>query len=1775
MNSGMRRPHPIPRADGGYALVTVLLVLLSLLVLCTPFLWTASHTDRTSARLVSDATTRIALDTGARHARYRLGLSHPALDATRFYDTAEELAPRGGEAAHLLDAAATDGVMWGHTVEDLSGRVDLNSAPPQLLANLLGQGGYLTKPLGANERELELGGARDLRPTGLLWIDGELIHYAASDGKRLEGLTRGLLGVQGPCGPRVASSHGAGEPIMGYDGWGLALWRISRGMTDARGLSIGDVVAEVAGFIPAALAGGGAAAGDPDVEALLRDRVLADMTAALERTTTLHGGVAAGRRWQNPVRLLNDVIGGVDCRLILADGRWVNAGTTVMVRQGATSELALVRSAGGGAAILTEPLAGNYDGGRAEVLVLARRPVNVNTASPDVLRALFENLKLRGVNERITRSEAEELAARVVLARPFEGFQDLLERLLLPAAGIASYGVTQPVVEAATDERREAALEAMFAARAEAAALYGPPFLTVEDAQAVYKNAVCATDVALDFATAPLAFTSRDTYALELRAAVNAASGVQRLAGQRRQLEWIAPQTDLLRLWTYQEDFDEALRLSRAAPGWGTGPEPTTLHDTDFGSTPPPRARVNFRVGEVSVEDEGSFAFARGVFASREEGGFAKPWHVRLDEEGPRAGRVVHFDLDDTALEGHDLSEEPWTASAASQDLLEDGLLKPFDVSFWIQPQGVTTGRLLDLAGNSPDGDRVTLFVEEESNDLVLRAIDGPGDHPDTAFEEFGEVRLELGDDGALPADVWSHVEASVRGTRPDQLLLRVDGYARARTPGLTRLVSPLGPDDVLIQVDSTEGFPPVGPVRIGDEVLEVTVVDEDTLRAEFTDTGALAGFGGRLARELTAPQEDGTYLSEGLFKNTSFEAGTPVQVYGYSAPIVSNVPAGGLTLRQDVGAFTAGRVVGLEGESNPKGDLLSAEIEMTLVGGGFATGELQFGRGIDTADTEATGLILEPVDGGVSSGELMSAFNADGGYAAVMQRYWLATFADDNIEDPDLLELQGTNTPLGGLEIVRYSGVNGNVLQIPPGGYGVDAAELQRLGDGPVDFLGPIGGNRAFVIEWILELSAPGVVGIGYDQLSDTFNGSVEWQTIVVPISLGVTGSVTSLLEPTADRSEFVQITEVGEEAGATEWVRYDEVVPFGNGFELVRDAPQGLFELFSMATNQIDVVEQRLGGELGGVGGGPSPPPSMALPPGAPPPPARAVPPPAAGASSAAQIGVGPYWAPEAGGNEAPEVEGGLAYTAAVRSAYQFRGVLGTWSHPHTTGADIVPVFRVFDRRSVPGEVDALQHVQPSWGWPGAGDAVFLVDEDPQDIGSPGVVQRAVRPTGYLQHNWEPGPQLTVAAEPAETRGDTGFVVGAIHVALREPLGVFGAPSGGFGPGSDPLQADALDARTVSRLVKFPSGELPRAVTDLVLGGDVAQAEAPMPALVDEFFRRPTAVHAGGGQRGASYILEGALSAQDDALTLSTERLRTPRGDVPASSIFGDGSGFDSDAGLLRIGSELIAYTDLSSAGSLILSVDGLGRGLLGTEAQAHAPGEAVHFLDHVTVTNLQSGLDADDGLLVVDDTSGFPREGTVLVGSELIHHTGKRDGLEMPARSEEPGAQDGKGPGLFRGRFGTEAQTHPNSAPVIHFQTRYWDRYARRADAPELHYFGFELPQPDAWVRSILVDHTDPALGGVRVGLLVRTDPSAPWDGEPGETPGLELRWLDELVGRPAPVAAQSSQTEWRLFLEYDQGAFDPLGGTHAWKGVPSIEQVAVDYIAPGRVFERSDG
>jgi hypothetical protein len=1702
----------------------------------------ARNADRASAELSDRTQARIALDAAARHARLMLGESHAGLDRTPYFDAEEEVEVDNRFPEGFLDPNDPRGLMWDLESRDVAGKIDLNSAPPQVFANLMGTTTRFVRAVQAEEKELPTASTTGFDPAGVVWVGGELIRYGKLEGGAMQEPVRGLLGPPsggewhgGPCPP---STHDAGAPVIDQRAFAPALWRAASADGELRAFDSRQRLREAGSFAIAAALSGPAApdapapAGKPEPDAAAAARATAppglgdEALLPIFQNGSVHGGVRGGPVWQHPMRLASQVEGGRDGILRLDLPRWVNPGSTVQVRDAKSTELALVQEVRrSGEVVLDRILVNDYEPWSTVVSVLARRPVNLNTAGPKVLEAVFANLQVAGRNARITRDEAQKLAQLVVESRPFTGFEDFLRRIVLPAAGLERLPGDAPVVPA---------MLSGMAATSGGAAQTGGGFVDPDDALALYMNGLNANDAGLLYSTMPFAFTTRDVYDLDLRATASAPSGVERFSIVREETDLVVPQRELLALWARQEDFDDACRLDLDAPWWMTGPSATSRWDS--GAAPPSRlwAHLGTAEGQVflpGVTDPTAFQgresppSAEHVFASREETGWIHLWPSRTWESWARLkGRVMHFDHETRDPEGRYLPDEVVSRSTDDAQIGWTGtspLLRPMALSLWVKPRLIADSTLFDVGGTSHDLDRISLLLE--GPDLVLRVRSGGGDHRDTAFQEFGEARLSIaagnGSPG-LPVDTWSHVEFDVRGDRPDQIHMLVNGLAHGvRKPGMTRLASAIAQGDGSIPGRVGRGLP--AAVHGADrERAHGGHGRERPARGRAAGDGRDGGFGGRIAREefhtlshhspATAPTTD---VPEHLGQiTTAHPAGTTVELYGYSLPVLTGVPTGKAETPDALIPFRAARLDGVVGGQTPQGDVVAIQ---NLTNPFLAVG----GLGLGGASSQATGLVLVSADtqkdqpNAVQAAQYMPAFNKSGGYAALMQIPW--SYGDPtNNKTAD-------GSKVGGVEVIRYSGWDGTTLMIAARGDQIP--ELQNLGTMTGNQGDYFSGRRAFVANW----------------QGTTFGGLDAYpllpvQTYVIPISLSVPGaSGVDYLAAHAGNSAFAQLTHKTD-AENTEWVRYDW---FEAGYrQLVRDDPNGLIRALEAA--MLGVVPHA----------DPPPPPAPnAAPPPPPPPPAPAPPASQAGAS---------VWDPRIGKGENDD----YPLSEAIETALQFRGVFGTFSHAHAARTRILPVF-------------AVNLGGPDEGRPGRLDAAYLLDASPAGLGWPVIVHRAHTPgrkygiTGWTQNTSQmPSPPTRVAiAPPGDQFEQDSFLTGRIYVALQEPSVQPLVP--------DPAPAN-LDARLRTRLVCFPSGERPRVVGRTTIGGgfDGGASGAIPSAIVDEVvfgdaqFGRgspgdPDAV------AGASLVLENPLDAAGLQAKVLPKTVRLPHGSFAANYEFLTET--PDDAGLMQIGDEIVCYDSRMTLDGTIAIAPG-GRGLLGTTAQNHDATEPVLFLEQHVVSFLAGAVSATDAMLPLANLDGFPSEGTVLVGSELIHYTRLRQGaLEMPRSSSEPGAMDEKGAGLFRGRFGTTAAAHAMGEPVILFPFRYWDRWQERADAPELAYFGLSIDQPAAFWGSCFFAKEDASAS--RIGVLQRSDPAAAWDADPEKEPRLAVLMQGDVEGRAIPIGHQSDRIEWRIFVQYAPGAFDLATGLpHGWKETPRLSHFGAFYFGPGMVL-----
>ncbi|MGH7151923.1 MAG: hypothetical protein ACREIU_14550, partial [Planctomycetota bacterium] len=413
-------------------------------------------------------------------------------------------------------------------------------------------------------------------------------------------------------------------------------------------------------------------------------------------------------------------------------------------------------------------------------------------------------------------------------------------------------------------------------------------------------------------------------------------------------------------------------------------------------------------------------------------------------------------------------------------------------------------------------------------------------------------------------------------------------------------------------------------------------------------------------------------------------------------------------------------------------------------------------------------------------------------------------------------------------------------------------------------------------------------------------------------------------------------------------------------------------------------------------------------------------------------------------------------------------------------------------------------------------------------------------------------------------------------------EVLVAFKEQAGSIYTNTTGLQGNAIyESRNFTRLLKSPSGELPTTAVRFAAGGAFDGSGGTLNGIVDE-----VAFTTGTAPGGLNYdplslgrfVLTntGGLTESDGQLFLNTNAAIFPHG------IYGfpnNGNPMDNlppDGGVLKIDEELILYQVANAGtGSVDLEVGANGRAVLGSEKSHHAQNAPVVFLDHWVATRLASSVNASVANLPLVDPEGFPPEGTARIEDEIVHYTRIRaDGLEMPRRSEEPGAGDEKGDGVFRGRFGTPPSGHPGNAVVLLWPFRFWDRYRERADAPELSFYQVTQRAEDALWRGMLWEEEIP-MPGIDVVALARVDEAVPWDADPEKERDLRRFEDPKEKGLPVRIDRRGSRLEVRFFAEYLSGAFDPLlGMADGWKSAPRIRTIVLDYLAPERLLRREE-
>ncbi len=1767
------RPARRSADEHGIALIAVLLALAVLLAMAGPFVLSMGRGDQAARAALDEvhvdwgsASARDVLLQQAAQGSYSYDLT-PAADGRDEYPNSLELP----ESLQDVGSVGFGNTLLQGEVEDLSRRVDLDTATPLTLANLLGLSLRTTEEVESGGSEIPVDGSTEGFPVpGYLLIGREVIRYEDATGTAFTGLTRGAFAELGFLPASVLRDYiiAADSLVLDFRCVLAVLHPHTVDGNPGTRKPYGSV-REIRGY-----------------EAFGFPGFTDDEMGILERYCAVGMLRENSARWGRAERvfeILDDAVVAAPRILMVRSAAGMGAGRIVRIRSldGRQQEYALVADTvnlGNRGAInltnkefisLMQPLQLQFDPIDTVVEPLVGVPVNVNTADPRVLTALFANLRaqtngavrdgqtvdrppylsprraadlaeqlrlLRGDVDALPMEDAgaynDEGAGGIDLTpRPFEGWEDFAGRFV-------------PLLAARTESRAQRDLIRR---------IYG------------VLQVGCADNV--DMGTAPICFHSSPLVAYRASAVRLMASGVEAARMERSGTALALPGEALIWGAATQEMIEEFVRIDRHSPWWQTGPINTSaILPNRAGTVPAMRTEAHllatlfpdFGFGRARFPDKSGndgwlrpqpsstpFGYPDNVY---QHDAFSFAWHPEgraLDQEG--VYRILN--TGERGTPGAQPSANRDHSRIAFPLTTVGGLTARHATSFWFRLDDTGPQVLYDLSDPNaafPDRNRIRLEIREASLFFEVMAEAGVDPQPSqstTAVQRsVGTWKLALSDFNLQP-QLWYHASISAHGDRPGQMSLHIDGVPRLEPELKTYLSSAIPvyqPDTGAatflldreryrpIQVESTQGFPQQGVLRVGLELFEYSRKDDSTFYCAYDSS-----MGGRSARMFfnewnvgipTDANRDQLQELRDLLDPTSpavapdHPVGTGVELYGYSVPVYpqSTLQLGGAQLADSLGAFAGARVAN------------NADARPINVTAGQVSRNL--GRGIDNSWTGNLEL-ADPVSAlnfppPPASDQILSAFPASGGYAMIVQRRM--PFRTRDPRGGAGGGQIGSWVYVGGVEVIRYAARTGTQLT------GVQRnvtlpVNIPDDTDGNFDFTQP----KIFVTDWSPEFDRQGV----------SANSLPLHYPYVVPISIPVSG----LVNADSDYVQWVQVRPNGTDDAETEWVRYNAVL---DSRHLTRIDSRAFRAAVGVVT---------LGNPSRGI----------------------TVPDDLGGANPIFDQQTEPWGAPFNDGvrriGYVDPVEVQFPFAHAMRVALKFRGddfadflemgrgirqgisaPLGkTSSHAQPAGTPVLPVQRFEYDRGAYG-LSAPR--------PGRLDRIALVQGSRRQSGqTPGVEWHTV--------NWAVGIPRSDNIDPDDTTGNSGnegreligqwpFYLVAFQDQVTMPLIGEAAPSR-----SD---ANLTDVRLLDRMVKFPSGELPAVDADnAFVGGSAANDGVPMRGLIDEVavmarmaFPRP---------------LDQQLNESANEFYVRPNVIMTPAGLMEGGRprqlrSYGNFDQFAATGGMLQIDEELIAYQNYDVSTGRV-SVAQNGRGMLGTLPRGHDEGAVVHFLEQTPTAILSAGLSQNDHEVQVNDLGGLPgAEGTVLVGQELLHYTFTRGRttLAMP-RWHDPENEGRARVGLFRGRFGTVPGSLTGGSPVVWMPFRYWDRFHERAEDPALAHVQLTLDHGPAWFASFGWEENAPE-ATVDLQCMVRLDERARFDEDPEQNPWLWRFDDGQPGGQQNRIQAHGRRFEARFQHVYSPGAFSAQTWmAQGWKQAPTIRTYLLDYEGETRILQ----
>lgn len=847
--------------ERGVALIMVIVVVVMLVLIAIPFAMSMRRSLKGSTAYLNQVEARFAARAGIAEATASLYRLHPGYEAsplglenggTPDFDGKTEF-----ENTVPLGLARGKRVRWATRVADEQGKVNLNTASPYLLGNLIGSG-MVSHTVDAGETEIPLldGSVSGFfNPNGgYLWYAGELISYGSFDGSTFSDCERGLFGEELP------EFRKAGKLLEGT----LVI--------DARAYLLAKLPYEVAGpqdidgaleqpylFLRTIDEARGLA--EPKVDEASRPGLMTAAFSAAEfdrlrPLVTVSSSRHSGEGWIRSQVIRNSLDPGEEdepkptqVRVLRAE--WYPIGSTVRIQGAGGTEHAMVVFAnsdrnGNGLLVLNRRLQGSYTAGEATISVDEPHPININTASYEVLKAIF-----KGVGRT-------------------------------PRWAMPGFPLTGKVV---SPEQCEAIVGAVIDWRAE------NPFRNALDLRACLKgmpeelgdgliNSILAGvefgGGGTFFYTGTIGYKSGPAYTIESTGFVEGAGGRELARHTIRQIIHVVPPVAIsgVPAWgTYargQAMLDRESRrwqsaqvLSRPRYNVGRDPRLTGLGDL-----------IKVATGEASADEaeQGNIGPRPEIIDFRGGDKLQEP------KRGQRPA-VEHYNGSD---DGTALAQRQLPIFGKKTKLSNNtGCVQTGSIAFWYRHEG---GEGEFCSFGTPGSGVNEISFSLIRGELVLRVAS-------TSLEGgWGEVRHRW----APNSGTWYHLACSWKSDNIGHQAITIDGLPVGSSrlmiknrPASTHLSAEVGAGDDAIPVESTAGFPSEGVIRVGNELIEYESIDNGAFKVRRTFRGfaGSATYFGRAARGTTA---------------ATHPEGAQVTPWGFSnAPTVDYYQGGGETLHE------------------------------------------------------------------------------------------------------------------------------------------------------------------------------------------------------------------------------------------------------------------------------------------------------------------------------------------------------------------------------------------------------------------------------------------------------------------------------------------------------------------------------------------------------------------------------------------------------------------------------------------------------------------------------------------------------------------------------------------------------------------------------------------------------------------------------------------------------------------------------------------------------------